>query len=175
MGEDPAVIQQEIAATRERLGDTTGALAAKANVPARVSKKLDAVREGTAGRSPKDVLSADELGRATRGIAGFARKNPFGFAIGALATGFVIGMLLPATHIEDESLGEASDRVKAQAGEAGRDALEHAKNVGQAALSGRAAPEDSVDVLEGDVHAQGASGESTRERPDEVPADLDDE
>ena len=38
MGEDPAVIQQEIAATRERLGETTGALADKANVPARVSQ-----------------------------------------------------------------------------------------------------------------------------------------
>ena len=49
------------------------------------------------------------------------------------------------------------------------------KNVGQAALSGRAAPEDSVDVLEGDAHAQVASGDSIRERPDEVPADRDDE
>ena len=143
MGEDPGVIQQEIAATRERLGDTTSALVDKANVPARVSKKLDAVREETAGRSPKDLLSADEFGRVTRGIAGFARENPFGFAIGALATGFVIGMLLPATHLEDESLGVVSDRVKAEVGEAGHEALEHAKSVGQAALSGSAAPEDS--------------------------------
>jgi len=145
MGEDPGVIQQEIAATRERLGETTSALADKANVPARVSQKLDAVREGTAGRSPKDLLSADELGRVTRGIAGFARENPLGFAIGALATGFVIGMLLPATHLEDESLGAVSDRVKAEVGAAGHEALEHAKSVGQAALSEGAAPEDIVD------------------------------
>ena len=102
MGKEPAVIQQEIAATRERLGDTAGALADKANVPARVSRTLDAFGEGMAGRSPKDMLSTDELRRATRGVAGFARENPFGFAIGAMAAGFIVGMLLPATEIEDE-------------------------------------------------------------------------
>ena len=173
MGKDPADIQQEIAATRERLGETTSALADKANVPARVSQKFDAVREGTAGRSPKDMLSADELRRATHGVAGFARENPIGFAIGAMATGFVIGMLLPATHIEDERLGEVSDRVKAQVQEAGHEALEHAKSVGQAALSEGA--EDIVEILEGEAPVEAAeSGDSTRERAGEAPADLDD-
>ena len=132
MGQDPAVIQQEIAATRERLGDTAGALADKAHVPARVSQTLDAFREGTAGRSPKDMLSADELRRATRGVAGYARENPFGLAIGAMAAGFIIGMLLPATEIEDERLGAVSDSVKAEAREAGHEALEYTKGVGQA-------------------------------------------
>ena len=117
------------------------------------------------------MLSADELRRATRGIAGFARENPFGFAIGAMATGFVIGMLLPATQIEDERIGAVSDRVKAEAREAGHEALEYAKGVGQSALAGGAAPED---IVEGEAQAHAAeSGDSTRERAGEVPADLD--
>ena len=155
MGEDPTVIQQEIAATRERLGDATSALADKANVAAKVTQKLDAVREETAGRSPKEILSAEELRRVSHGIAGVARKNPIGFAIGAGAIGFVIGMLLPTTDIEDEKFGGASDRLKADVGEAGHEALEHAREagsealesaarVGQAALSDVAAPHDSV-------------------------------
>ena len=157
MGEDPAAIQQEIAATRERLGDTTSALADKANITARVSQKLDAVREETTGRSAREILSAEELGRVSRGITSFARENPIGLAIGAAATGFVIGMLLPATHMEDEKLGEVSDRVKAEvsdvghealehAKEAGHEALTHAKSVGQAALSDDSVPEDSTEV-----------------------------
>lgn len=100
-------------------------------------------------------------------------ENPIGFAIGAMATGFVIGMLLPATHIEDERLGEVSDRVKAQVQEAGHEALEHAKSVGQAALSEGA--EDVVEILEGEAPVEAAeSGDSTRERAGEAPADLDD-
>ena len=166
MGKEPAVIQQEIAATRERLGDTAGALADKANVPARVSRTLDAFGEGTAGRSPKDMLSADELRRATRGVAGFARENPFGFAIGALAAGFIVGMLLPATEIEDERIGAVSDSVKAEVREAGHEALEYTKGVGQSALAQGAAPEA---IVEGESHGD----ESTRERAGEVPADLD--
>lgn len=134
MGEEPAVIQQEIAARRERLGDTVGALADKANVPARVSQKLDALHEGSEGRSPKEMLSADGLRHATQGAAGWARQNPLGLAIGAMATGFVIGILLPATAAEDERLGAASDHIKAEVREAGHEALEHTKAAGHEAL-----------------------------------------
>ena len=65
-----------------------------------------------------------------------------------------------------------SDRVKAQVSEAGHEALEHAKSVGQ---SGARCGRGTEDIVEGEAPAEAASsGDSTRERAGEAPADLDD-
>jgi hypothetical protein len=128
MGQDPAAIQQEIAATRERLGETASALADKANVPAQA---IEAVREHTAGRSASELLSPEEARRALRGAARMAHENPLGLVFGALAIGFAVGMLLPATQLEDERLGSLSDRVQADVRELGDEALGRARDVGQ--------------------------------------------
>ena len=66
-----------------------------------------------------------------RKAASVAQENPLGLAIGAVAVGFVAGLLIPSTRVEDEKLGEASDTVIEKAKETGQEALEHGKQVAQ--------------------------------------------
>jgi hypothetical protein len=40
-----------------------------------------------------------------------AESNPLGLALGGLAVGFLIGTLLPQTRVENEQMGEISDRI----------------------------------------------------------------
>jgi gas vesicle protein len=60
-----------------------------------------------------------------------ARENPLGLAIGAVAAGFVAGMLIPSTRVEDERLGPVADNVKQQAREVSSEAADHAKQLAQ--------------------------------------------
>ena len=129
MGEDPRHIQQQIEETRERMGDTVGALAGKADVPGRVkgsvSAKKDAVTERISGARER---MPDARGAAHKG-AGIAQENPIGLAVGAIAAGFVVGMLLPSTRVENERLGPVSDQIKEQAREVSGEAVQHGKDL----------------------------------------------
>ena len=78
--------------------------------------------------------------------AGVAKENPLGLAIGATAVGFVAGMLIPSTRVEDEKIGPMADQVKDRAKESGQEALERGKHVAQEAAE--------VAKEEGRQHAQ---------------------
>jgi hypothetical protein len=52
---------------------------------------------------------------------------------GVAAVGFLTGMLIPSTRVENEKVGEIADRVKHQASEIGHEALERGKEVAQEA------------------------------------------
>lgn len=56
----------------------------------------------------------------------FADTNPVGLAVGGAAVGFLIGTLLPSTRVEDEQVGELSDRVGEVVRETGQEAVERA-------------------------------------------------
>jgi phage tail protein X len=160
MGEDPSTIRAEIEETRERMGDTVDALAYKADVKTRakesVSDKVDSLkskvtgakdsvtesvvgakdsvaggvggaRDSVAGATP----SAGQVKHQTRRAVGIAQENPLGLAIGAAAIGFVAGMLVPSTRVEDEKIGPVADQVKEKAAETGQQALERGKQVAQ--------------------------------------------
>jgi hypothetical protein len=62
---------------------------------------------------------------------GFAEENPIGLALGGVAAGFLVGMLLPSTKIEDEKVGPMADEVKHRAAETGQEAVERGKKVAQ--------------------------------------------
>jgi hypothetical protein len=62
------------------------------------------------------------------------RSNPIGMGVGAAAVGFVAGLLVPSTRLEDEHLGDVSARVKETASEAGQDALERGRDVARSAM-----------------------------------------
>jgi hypothetical protein len=100
MGEETTRIREEIEDTRERMSDTVGELAHKANVPGRVKEAV-----------------------------GVAAENPLGLALGGVAAGFLLGMVLPSTRIEDERVGPMADEVKERASETGQEALERGKQV----------------------------------------------
>jgi ElaB/YqjD/DUF883 family membrane-anchored ribosome-binding protein len=146
MGEDPRDIQERIEDTREQMGETVQALANKADVPGRfkssVADKKDALTEKMTGAKDKITGSASGVADTSGAIAGqaktqakrgagMAQENPLGLAVGAVATGFIIGMLVPSTRAEDERIGPVADHIKDQARDIGSEALEHGKEVAQ--------------------------------------------
>lgn len=153
MGEDPSAIRNEIEDTRERMGDTVDALAYKADVKTRakesVSDKVSSVKEkvvgakdsvsGSVGGAKESVSGTvsdrtpdgEQVKQQAKRAAGVAQENPLGLALGAIAVGFVAGMLIPSTRVEDEKLGPMADQVKEKAQETGQAALEHGKQVAQ--------------------------------------------
>jgi hypothetical protein len=122
MGKDPSDIRAEIEETRGRVGDEVDALSYKTDVSARagdyVDEKKQAVKDKVAG-----------VGR----VKDTAERNPVGLAIGAAAVGFVVGLMIPSTRVEDERMGEMSDRVLETAKETAGDAVERGKQVVQEA------------------------------------------
>ena len=151
MGEDPDRIRREIEQTREEMGETVDALGYKADVKTRAKEsivgKKDAAKESVMGatQSVRDKLvgagesvsdatpDREQVKHQARRAAGVAQENPIGLAIGSLAVGFLAGMLVPATRIEDEKLGEVSDEVVDRIKETGQEALERGKQVAQEA------------------------------------------
>ena len=149
MGEDPDRIRREIEQTRAQMGDTVDAIGYKADVKSRakdsIQDKRDSAIDSVRGVKDKLVGSAGDAGsrvneatpdreqvaQQARRAKGMAQENPLGLAIGSIAVGFVAGLLIPATRVEDEKLGQMSDQVVEQAKEAGQEALEHGRQVAQ--------------------------------------------
>jgi hypothetical protein len=189
MGEDPDVIRMQLERTRSQLTETIDALGYKADVPARAKDRVtgtidrareaiggtvDHARDSVAGTSQAmhDAAPApDEVADRARRAAGVAQENPLGLAIGAAAAGFILGMVLPSSRIEDERLGPVADTVKSHAVEIGQEALEHGKQVASEAAetaaetAQQAASEHASELRE-------TAAEHTEEAKREVRADV---
>jgi ElaB/YqjD/DUF883 family membrane-anchored ribosome-binding protein len=153
MGQDPDAIRQDIEQTRAEMSETVGAVGYKADVPSRakeaVSDKVENVKAkvgDTATRAKEAVTGAtDRAGEATpsrgqvkqqaRRAAGMAKENPLGLAIGAAAIGFLAGLVVPSTRVEDERLGPVADQVKDKVKETGQEALDRGRQVAQEVAS----------------------------------------
>jgi gas vesicle protein len=140
MGEDPDAIRREVEQTRERMGETIDALGHKADVKTRtkenISGKVDTMKEkvGIATDKVGDVTpDGQQVKQQARRAVGVAQENPIGLAVGAVAVGFVAGMLVPSSRVEDEKLGPMADQVKEQAMQTGQEALDRGKQVAQSA------------------------------------------
>jgi hypothetical protein len=138
MGEDPRTIQQQVEQTRERMGDTVEALAYKADVKGRakdsINDKVDSVKSaitGVTGTVSDATPSTGDVKQGARQAAGVARENPLGLAIGAVAVGFLGGLLIPATKVENEHIGQVADQVKGQVKETAQLAVDHGKQAAQ--------------------------------------------
>jgi gas vesicle protein len=165
MGEDPAVIRQQIEQTRDRMSERVDALGYKANVPSRakdsISEKAQAIKEkfvgagnqvtntasgaveqvsGAASSASEQVSgavsqvgdaapSAEDVKQAGRQAVGLAQENPLGLAVGAAAVGFLAGMLIPSTAVEDERLGPIADQVREQVEETAQEAVGRGQQV----------------------------------------------
>jgi gas vesicle protein len=163
MGQDPDAIRQDIEQTRAEMTETVAAIGYKADVPSRakekVAGKLDTVKDkvtrakqavaGTASRAGDTVgdtasrvgdatPSGDQVRQRARRAAGIAKENPLGLAIGAVAVGFLAGLVVPSTRVEDERLGPVADQVKDKVKETGQEALERGKQVAREAASSTA-------------------------------------
>ena len=134
MGEDTQAIRREIEDTRERMGDTVDALGYKADVKSRtkdaVTDKVDSIKERVGGSTP----STGDVKQGARKAGGMAKENPLGLAIGATAVGFIAGLLVPTTRIEDEKLGPVASDMREKAMDAGQEAMDRGKQVAQDAM-----------------------------------------
>lgn len=138
MGQRSDEIRSEIERTRAEMGETVDALAYKADVPTRskewIGEKKDAVTSKVGEVTPDAEQVRRRMAHMKRGV----ERNPIGLALGGAALGFVAGLLLPSTRIEDEHVGPLADDLKSTAADAGREAMERgreaAQQAGQAAL-----------------------------------------
>jgi gas vesicle protein len=166
VSQDPNEIREEIEETRARMGEKVDAIGYKADVPTRtreyVSEKKDAVVSKVRGSSP----DTEGLKQGARRAGGIAKENPLGLAVGAAAVGFLAGLLLPSTRVEDERMGEVADQVKEQARETGQEALERGKAVAQ-----DAAQSASETAREQGRQQQEELTESLRQRTQETTSD----
>ena len=152
MGEDPTQIRQQITQTRTEMSDTIDAIGYRADVPARTKDKVvgtvDRARDSLAGTmdSIKDTVAGTatsvkeaapdthQMSGQARQAVGVAQQNPLGLALGSIAAGFLLGMMLPATRLEDERMGAAADQAKDLAAEVRQEAMEHGKDLAQEAI-----------------------------------------
>ena len=106
MGQDPDAIRQDIEQTRTEMSETVEA-----------------------------TTSRGQVGQQARRTAGLARENPLGLAIGAVAVGFLAGLAVPSTRVEDEKLGPVADQVKEKVKETGQEAVDRGRQVAQEVAS----------------------------------------
>ena len=152
MGQDPDTIRREIEQTRERMGETVDALGYKADVPSRtkeaVTGRVTSVKEAITGKASdlnEATPGAQDVKRAARKGAGIAQENPLGLAVGSIAVGFLAGMLIPATRVENEKIGPMADQLSDLARETGQEALERAQTVAsEVAGTAKEAAQDAV-------------------------------
>jgi hypothetical protein len=170
MGEETSRIRGEIEDTRDRMGDTVDQLAHKANVPGRVKEsvadKRDRLMEqmqGTASSVSDATPDAEDVKLGARQAVGLAQENPLGLALGGVAAGFLLGMALPSTKIEDEKVGPVADDVKQRAVGTGQEALERGKQVAQDAAE--AATESAQEAAQ---NVKETVRESGREQAEEL-------
>jgi len=143
MGQSPSDIRAEIEETRARVGDEVDALSYKSDVPARmgdyvddkkqaVKDKVTGVKDAITGTTSDAMHATSEAlpdGQKIGRMKDTAERNPLGLAIGGAAIGFVAGLLIPSTRLEDRQMGEMSDKVIDAARETAGDALESGKQV----------------------------------------------
>ncbi|MGJ7441773.1 DUF3618 domain-containing protein [Aquipuribacter sp. MA13-6] len=159
MGEAPDQLREDIEETRARMGERAEALAYKADVPARSKDKVhdltDRIKEkvtgmgqtvsGTShdaagsvkdrahGASDKVGDTAHKVGDGAQRAKGLAESNPLGLAIGAIAVGFLAGLAVPATRVEQEKLGPVAEQARAKAQEVGGQLADRTKDAAHAA------------------------------------------
>jgi ElaB/YqjD/DUF883 family membrane-anchored ribosome-binding protein len=149
------------------MSETVEAVGYKADVPSRakdkVSQTVDNVKNkvsGTATRAKEAVVgtasragdavssttsrvgdatpSGGQVKQQTKRAVGLAQENPLGLAVGAVALGFLAGLAVPSTRVENERLGPVADQVKDKVKETGQEALDRGRQVAQEVVSGAA-------------------------------------
>ena len=146
MGEEPEAIRADIERTRSEMGDTVDAIGYKADVKSRAKDKITDTKDRITGKVSDTTPDKQQVKRA----ASAAQENPLGLAIGGIAVGFLAGLLIPSSRVEDEKIGPMADQVKDQIKETGQEALDRGKDVAQqAAQSAKETAQES-----GQQHAQ---------------------
>lgn len=95
---DPIQIRQDIEATREELGETVEALAAKTDVTGQAKRKIEEARSTVSEKAEemfgrvRDVTPETAAAGAGQAVVA-ARRNPVPLLIGLFVAGVLIGRL----------------------------------------------------------------------------------
>ncbi|MDO9353765.1 MAG: DUF3618 domain-containing protein [Solirubrobacteraceae bacterium] len=149
----------------ESVRSSAGAAPSTSDVKARATD----VKDGAAARASE---AKDTLAAGGQRAASVAESNPLGLAIGAVALGFLGGLLIPATRVENEKIGPAADNLKEQVRDAGAEAVQHAQAVASDAVDAateavdratsgaKEAAQDAAESVQqsGKEHAQAVAG-----------------
>jgi hypothetical protein len=156
MGQDPDAIREDIEQTRDDMSETVEAIGYKADVPSRakdkVSQTVDNMKNkvsgtatgakeavtGTTSRVGEATPSGGQVKQQAKRAVGLAQENPLGLAVGAVALGFLAGLAVPSTQLENQRLGPVADQVKDKVKETGQEALDRGKQVAQEVASSAA-------------------------------------
>jgi hypothetical protein len=141
MGEEPGVIRAEIEQTRERVGNEVDALSYKTDVGARTQDYIDDKKQAVKSKltGARDTVTGPlpdrrAIKRGASHMRETAESNPLGLAAGGLAVGFLVGTVLPKTRVENEQVGQLSDRMIEAAKDTAGEAVERGKQVAQEAV-----------------------------------------
>jgi hypothetical protein len=132
------------------MSDTVDALGYKADVKTRAKDNISARKDALVSKVSGNTPDGADVKQGAKQAVGVAQENPLGLAIGAVAVGFVAGMLVPSTKVEDVKVGPLADQVKEKVKETGEEAMERGKQVAQeAAQSAKETAQES-----GQQHAE---------------------
>jgi len=92
---------------------------------------MENMRHSTVSSVQHRTPTTDEVRQGARRAVGLAQENPLGLALGSVAVGFLAGMLVPSTRIEEERLGPIATEVKDKVTETGEEVLERGRQVAQ--------------------------------------------
>jgi ElaB/YqjD/DUF883 family membrane-anchored ribosome-binding protein len=120
-------------------------------------------KAGEAGTSAVSA-AADALPsrEQVRQAASVAQSNPLGLLLGSAAVGFLIGLAVPSTRLEDEKIGELADDLKHEAKQVGKEAAQHGREIAQ---------EAAQTVQEAGKEHAGDLAETVQQRAEHVRAD----
>jgi len=173
MGQDPTEIREEIAQTREEMGQTVDALGHKADVKGRVAGYVTDKKDALMGTVSETMPDGAAVKEKSRRVGRTAQENPIGLALAGAATGFLVGLALPSTRMEDDRIGEVADDLKERVRETGQQALESGKEIARETAStavetAKEASRDKGDELSSQLQegvGQATSGSTDPERP----------
>ena len=163
MAQEPDAIREDIEDTRERMSETVDALSYKTDVKSRMKNTVTAQKDKLIGTVSDNTPDPGQVKEKAKQGVGIAKENPLALAAGGLALGFLGGLLAPSTRMEDEKIGDVSDKVTDTIKETGQEAMERGKSVAQEAVG---AAEES-----GKQEAQ-QLGEGLKERVQETQAET---
>jgi hypothetical protein len=146
--------KQTVSQTFGNAGDAVGGATGKVgDVTSSLTSNVTETVGDIAGKLPS---GADVKNVARRGV-GIAAENPLGLALGAVAVGFLAGLLTPVTEYERETVGPIRDDLLERAQSVGSDVIEHGKQVLQETV------QSAVQTAQqsAQTHSQQVIGEAT--------------
>lgn len=85
--------------------------------------------------SDKAHGAGDSVVEGVHRAKGLAESNPLGLAIGSIAAGFLAGLMIPVSKVEQEHLGPIAEQARDKAREVAGQVQDQAKDAAQAAES----------------------------------------